>query len=40
MLMPIGLVNTLLPLIQDGEQAELQIRLPTSRCCSTSHWAG
>ena len=28
MLMPIGLVNTLLPLIQDGEQAELQIVFP------------
>ena len=28
MLMPIGLVNTLLPLIQDGEQTELQIVFP------------
>ena len=28
MLMPIGLVNTLLPLIQDGEQAELQFVFP------------
>ena len=28
MLMPIGFVNTLLPLIQDGEQAELQIVFP------------
>ena len=28
MLMPIGFVNTLLPLIQDGEQAELQFVFP------------
>ena len=28
MLMPIGLANTLLPLIQDAEQAEFQIVFP------------
>ena len=28
MLMPVGFVNTLLPLIQDAEQTELQIVFP------------